>query len=192
VAEWRRRGEALERSLREAEAKVKTWRTKYRDADLKRQRAEKKLRSAGGGPTAEEDARAWFADLDEALRLDVTNAWARRVPPGEKARRPLGDWSIGGGFARSLDNLGSVSWRKLCEVVADVRVGDPARLAALDQHELRVNEGGGSPAVARADGAVCYRVALQVNSPSARRLHYWRKGEHVELSRVVLHDDVEP
>jgi hypothetical protein len=34
---------------------------------------------------------------------------------------------------------------------------------------------------------------LQVNTPSARRLHFWRLLDgSVELGRIVLHDDVEP
>jgi hypothetical protein len=36
------------------------------------------------------------------------------------------------------------------------------------------------------------RVALQLKTPSARRLHYWKVGEAIELSRVVKHDDMTP
>jgi hypothetical protein len=36
------------------------------------------------------------------------------------------------------------------------------------------------------------RVALQQGTPSARRLHYWKIGDRVELSRVALHDDMRP
>jgi hypothetical protein len=33
-------------------------------------------------------------------------------------------------------------------------------------------------------------VALQRNTPQARRLHFWRgRGGEIELSRVGLHDD---
>lgn len=47
--------------------------------------------------------------------------------------------------------------------------------------------------MSRDNGAVCMRAPLQTNSPSARRLHYWKgPGESVELSRVVLHDDFSP
>jgi hypothetical protein len=34
---------------------------------------------------------------------------------------------------------------------------------------------------------------MQINTPSARRLHYWRCPDGtIELSSVRLHDDMEP
>jgi hypothetical protein len=63
----------------------------------------------------------------------------------------------------------------------------------LQVHRLRTGSGGDDPIRQRDDGAVCWRVSLQVNTPSARRMHYWKlPGGAYELSRVVLHDDVEP
>jgi hypothetical protein len=35
-------------------------------------------------------------------------------------------------------------------------------------------------------------VALQRETASARRLHFWRNGQTIELSRVVVHDDNTP
>ncbi len=193
LTELRRHAEHLERELNSVEASLRAFREKYRRTDVRRQQLERAAKATTGSTdTDDSDPREWFGDPVDALRLSVTQAWARRVPAGEKPRWPLGDWNVGDRFADSLDNLGPVSWRKLAEVVADVVVADPARLSALENHELRVTESGGAPAVAREDGAVCYRVALQRNSPSARRLHYWRRGDLVELSRVVLHDDTAP
>ena len=45
----------------------------------------------------------------------------------------------------------------------------------------------------RPDGATCWRVALQVKAPQARRLHYWQLSNGlVELSSVRQHDDYRP
>jgi len=52
--------------------------------------------------------------------------------------------------------------------------------------------GGDDPVVVRADGAVCWRASVQRHTPAARRLHYWKLGDQVELSRVALHDDTRP
>ncbi|KMM46557.1 hypothetical protein CWIS_04450 [Cellulomonas sp. A375-1] len=188
----RQHAEQLEHDLDAAERNERAYRDKYRQADRRRQKLESEAKALAARDTIEDDPLAWFTDPVDALRLSVTQAWARRIPAGEKDRWPLRPWVAGEAFADSLANLGAVSWRKLAEVVADVAVADPARLSAREHHELRQTEGGGSPAVTREDGAVCYRVALQRNTPSARRLHYWRRGDYIELSRVVLHDDTAP
>ncbi len=55
-----------------------------------------------------------------------------------------------------------------------------------------VSEAGGTEQRVRADdGAKAWRVSLQINTPSARRLHFWRLPDGgVELSRVGVHDDL--
>jgi hypothetical protein len=74
-----------------------------------------------------------------------------------------------------------------------VLTGLAPEMNGLQVHRLRMGAGGDDPFRQRDDGAVCWRVSLQVNTPSARRLHYWKlPGGAYELSRVVLHDDVEP
>lgn len=190
---WQRnRGDLAEQERLAAERNAIAFRDKYRDANRRRQQLERQLRVDEPGTGEPEDTRGWFADPVDDLRFAVRQAWARRIPAGEKAANPLGEWSVGPAFIDSLAHLGTVRYSKLAEVIADVLVGDPARLAALEQHELRTGEGGNAPIHVREDGAVCYRVYLQQKSPSARRLHYWRRGNWVELSRVVLHDDVAP
>ena len=45
----------------------------------------------------------------------------------------------------------------------------------------------------RNGGETCWRVSLQVKTPSARRLHYWVCADgSIELSSVRLHDDYRP
>jgi len=65
-------------------------------------------------------------------------------------------------------------------------------IAARETHQLRAGDGG-APTLTREDGATCWRVALQINTPSARRLHFWQPpGRPPELSSVRLHDDFRP
>jgi hypothetical protein len=85
-----------------------------------------------------------------------------------------------------------VSRSKVVEVVVQVLTGLDAQLAGRDLHRLRDGEAGNAPYVEREPGVHCWRVALQRGTPSARRLHYWRDGNIVELSRVVVHDDMTP
>lgn len=193
LARLRERAGSLEAEVTAAQVTADRFRLQYRTADRRRQTLERQVKAQTSAPVdAALDTRGWFTDPEEDLRFAVTTTWARRIPAGEKERWPLRDWTVGGRFLASLSTLGPVSWRRLAEVVVDVVVGDPARLGALDDHELREGEGGNAPARRRADGAVCHRAALQQSAPSARRLHYWVLGGTVELSRVVLHDDTTP
>jgi hypothetical protein len=54
--------------------------------------------------------------------------------------------------------------------------------------------GGDDPVTQRAvDAAVCWRVALQINTPSARRLCAWKLPDRRwEMSTIRKHDDFEP
>ncbi|ALV48102.1 hypothetical protein ASR50_34665 [Streptomyces sp. 4F] len=97
---------------------------------------------------------------------------------------------IGPSFLDSLKTIQGVDQSKVIDVVVEILTG--LRAPGRDPHRLRVDIGGNSRAVARADGAVCWRVALQQGTPAARRLHFWRSKQGVELSRVVLHDDMNP
>ncbi|MEK8226432.1 hypothetical protein NKG05_10710 [Oerskovia sp. M15] len=80
---------------------------------------------------------------------------------------------------------------KVVDVVVEVLTGDAERIAAASCTRCGSTRAAAA-AVVREDGATCWRASLQSKSASARRLHYWKRGERIELSRVVLHDDMEP
>ena len=143
---------------------------------------QKKARAAavadGSWPTAE-----------EALKWELTCAWVMRVSAQDKATQPLPDYAVGPNFVASLDSAQSIKREKVLQIVVEVLLGSPPR----DTHALRSNLAGGSPPVVREDGAMCMRAPLQVGTPSARRLHWWRLIDgSIELSRVVVHDDYNP
>jgi hypothetical protein len=112
----------------------------------------------------------------------------QRVPPGEKAGRPLASYELGSAFLASLDRVEGVSRSKVVAVVVEVLTGRAQDLAGRASHPLRVGAAG-SRYHSRGDGGICWRVALQQDTPGARRLHYWRIAERYELARVALHDD---
>lgn len=163
-------------------------------AELERKRTETRdLRKQAQRTGRGRQARQVFLDPEEQLRHDVYVAWTEIVPAGEKAARPLTqDWEIGPDFLPSLDTVEGISRSKVVEVLVHVLTRLDAAMPGRDLHRLRAGVGGEDPWVERAPGEYCYRVALQLNTPSARRLHYWRSGDRVELSRIVLHDDFRP
>ena len=132
-----------------------------------------------------------FADPERGFRYLVETAWARRVPVGEQPLRPLSAYAIGEHFLHSLDTLQGVTTEKVADVVVELLTGTAETSAGRQMHRLRTGPGGDDPIRQRtADGATCWRVALQQNTPSARRLHAWRLADRSwELSSVRKHDD---
>lgn len=77
--------------------------------------------------------------------------------------------------------------------MVQVLTGRDAELVSRELHQLRTGMGGDDPPVTRTGGETCWRVSLQVKTPSARRLHYWMRNDgSIEFSSVRLHDDIRP
>jgi hypothetical protein len=134
-----------------------------------------------------------FLDPAEQLDFEVRLAWARRVLPAEKGVLPLGRYVLGPGFLESWGCTDGIDRQKVVDVIVEILTGRVHELPGRETHQLRTSEAGNAPFVTRADGATCWRVSLQVNTPQARRLHYWQGADGtVELSSVRNHDDVRP
>lgn len=162
-----------------------------RDAELARMRSQ--LRRAKQRTAPPEVAPPVFADRERGFRHLVEAAWARRIPVGEQPTRPLPDFAIGARFLDSVDTLEGITIDKIADVVMEVLTGLAEQSTGRELHQLRTSSGGNSAPQSRPDGAVCYRVSMQVHTPSARRLHFWKCPDGtIELSRVVVHDDMEP
>lgn len=134
-----------------------------------------------------------FLDEEEELRWQVHRTWVERIPAAEKAELPLGEYVVLPGFLESLRTTPGVDLAKVAGVVVDIATGRVHSLAGHQTHQLRESESSDRH-LTREDGATCWRVSLQVKSPSARRLHYWQppSGRPPELSSVRLHDDLRP
>ncbi|WP_026365862.1 hypothetical protein [Promicromonospora sukumoe] len=177
--------ERLERNERRAEQQA----TALRKARQEAARLRHRLGDAG----VEVPEERYFADDEEQLRFEVLTEWARAIPAAEKAGRPLAGYTLGPRFLASLTEVEGISRDRVVWTLVMVLTGLAQDMNGLQVHRLRTGAGGDDPVRHRDDGAVCWRVSLQVNTPSARRLHYWKlPGGTYELSRVVLHDDVEP
>jgi hypothetical protein len=177
--------ERLERSERRAEQQA----TALRKARQEAARLRRRLGDAG----AEEPEDRFFVDDEEQLRFEVLAEWVRAIPAAEKSGRPLAEYALGPRFLASLADVEGVSRDRVIWTLVMVLTGHAPEMNGLQVHRLRTGSGGDDPVRQRDDGATCWRVSLQVNTPSARRLHYWKlPGGAYELSRVVVHDDVEP
>jgi len=192
VAGLQERLQASERARAELEIERNTLRTKYRETDARYRSLKKKHQALKTAESTVEDFSHTFTDPEEQFCFELYLAWARRVPAGQKADLPFVRPTIGPDFLESLESVPGVSREKVLDVVVEIVTGLVKDVTGRDLHQLRSASSGGAPYVTREDGAVCWRVALQRETAQARRLHYWAKGDEIELSRVALHDDMTP
>ncbi|MGB7962484.1 MAG: hypothetical protein WCF12_05930 [Propionicimonas sp.] len=165
------------------EGQLNATRTKLREAVRRKSRA---------GIAAPDDGRLFESKKDQ-LDFEIRQAWARMTQPAEKAELPLKRWTHSAHFFDTLQDVEGVSREKVVEVIVHVLTGRDAELASRERHQLRTGKGGDDPPVVRAGGEPCWRVSLQSNAPSARRLHYWSCSDgSVELGSIRVHDDFRP
>ena len=181
-----------EDELARTQAQLASLTTRYRKAEDTRRTLQKKLKAAAGSVASVQDYSGAFTDPEDQFRFEITLAWAQRIPAEQKSELPLATYVVGPKFLASLAETEGISRTKVVDVVVEVLTGIARTNPTRAPHMLRINGTGGSPARVRDDRAVCWRVALQQNTPSARRLHYWSTGDVIELSRVVSHDDMDP
>ena len=139
-------------------------------------------------------ARPEFADSEQGFRYDVLTAWASRTPVGEQPSRPLPDYRIGPHFMSCLERLHGMKQAKVADVVVEIVTDRAKDIGGRELHQYRESDGGNAPGVRRTtDDALLWRVNLQTNSASARRLHYWvLPGGKIELWHVGTHDERPP
>ncbi|GAA4153662.1 hypothetical protein GCM10022286_00330 [Gryllotalpicola daejeonensis] len=148
--------------------------------------AARKARPTTGAAAPFEPER--FNNADDAARHAILNAWVQRVEAREKELYPLPAYELGDAFARSLAEFDPEQQGKALRAAVDVLTGRAKDVRGRRLHQLR--DGDAGPARVREDGATCWRVDIETNTPSARRLHYWQRADGViELSKVGLHDD---
>ena len=178
--------------LGEAYASIAGFKDRHKKAveELRRARRAQQADTAQRGPR---DRRGDWPDDESWLRHEVVLAWIDRLPASEKQRFPLPpDYLFGPRFAESLRPLDSGQFDKAMKCVVDVLTDRAKDLPGRELHRLRTGDGGGdAPRERSHDGAVAWRAAIEVNAPSARRLHFWRIGTRIELAQVGVHDDME-
>lgn len=167
-----------ERRANKTENDLKSTRARLRKATS----TSKSESPSGNGPQ--------FADPAQGFRYLVLTQWATRTLPSEQGDRPLADFLIGPVFLESLERLEGIKAEKVADVVFEIVTGLAPQLPSREVHHLRTGSGGDDPVRTRDDGAIAWRASLQVNTPSARRIHYWvLPSGQIELARVATHDD---
>lgn len=184
---YQERARELESQVVRLEAKVRHQKTALRRATLHSQAGARQRTHRAEGAAGPD-----FLDRVEQFRHEVHLEWVRRIPAAQKAELPLAPYSLGPEFLDTLSAVKGVERSKVVQVVVEVLTGLADRLDGREKHPLRLSASGGSPAVRRDDGWICWRVALQRETPAARRLHFWQRGKEYELSRVGNHDDFRP
>ncbi len=130
---------------------------------------------------------------ETAFLSAVRVEYALRFGEDDRSRYPLQSMKVGREFLSTVRTLGGIETDKILEVAAQVASGRCHEIKGRAVHELHAGEGG-TPTRARAsDGARAWRCALQIGTPSARRLHWWSipgsDGATIEFASVAVHDD---
>jgi hypothetical protein len=175
--------QSLVTQIRQLREQVQEARREQRATD---QRAEVQARRGDAAdPLASE--RAFL----QAVRL----AYARTFDEDDRVQRPLQRMRVGREFLQSVRDTQGVDVDKLVEVCVEVAADIAHKKAGRDVHPLRAGERGAEARTRKRDGAKAWRCALQVNSPSARRLHWWNvpgpAGATIEFACVGVHDCVD-
>lgn len=132
-----------------------------------------------------------FLDPEEQFRHEVYLEWATRIPAASKADLPLAAYSLGQDFIPSVDAIQGIDRSKIIAVAVEVLTGLADEMPGRDMHRLR---GGlpGAPYIDDAQLGSAWRVALQINTASARRMHFWRGADgKIALATVGVHDDMD-
>ncbi|MCQ1945510.1 MULTISPECIES: hypothetical protein [unclassified Arthrobacter] len=137
------------------------------------------------------DTGPLFADPAEQFRHDVYLEWATRIPAASKAETPLAEYGFTEKFLQTVDRIQGVDRSKIVAVVVEVLTGIADTSAGRDMHRLRGGPKAGTGFIEDAEYGTAWRVALQVATASARRLHFWRGTDgKVMFATVGVHDDM--
>ncbi len=139
--------------------------------------------------------QAYFSSNEEWFHEEVRRAWIATYTAQEREKWVLNSagWSMGERFISSLDGMKDSQLRRLFRLVTHIISGRAQVESVIEVHPLREGENSNDSAVTRSDGAVCMRAYVEQGVPQSRRLHYWKGPDNsIELSRVVLHDDMNP
>lgn len=154
--------------------------------DLKR--AEDRARVLEAQFAAQLDPLASESSFLAAVRVE----YARRFDESDRQRYTLLKLRVGRAFLDSVRKLQGIDLDKVVEVCAQVACERAHEISGRSVHELTAGVAGKSITRA-ADNAQAWRCALQVGTPSARRLHWWRiphkEGATIEFASVAVHDE---
>lgn len=132
-----------------------------------------------------------FNDPAEQFRHEVYLEWASRIPAGSKAELPLAKYNFVNGFLKDVEDLQGVDRSKIIAVAVEVLTGLADSMPGRDMHRLRGGNPGNSGFVEHPVYGTAWRVALQVKTAAARRMHFWRGTDGmIRFATVGVHDDM--
>ena len=132
-----------------------------------------------------------FADAGDQFRHEVYLEWATRIPAGSKAETPLAEYGFVNGFLKDVADIQGVDRSKIVAVAVEVLTGLADSMPGRDMHRLRAGLPGASNFVEHPDYGTAWRVALQIRTASARRMHFWRGNDgKILFAAVGVHDDM--
>lgn len=132
-----------------------------------------------------------FTDPVEQFRHEVYLEWASRIPAASKAELPLADYDLADGFLDAVGTVQGVDRSKIVAVAVEVLTGLADTMPGRDMHRLRGGLPGTSTFVEHPVHGTAWRVALQIKTASARRMHFWRGNDgKVVFATVGVHDDM--
>jgi len=130
---------------------------------------------------------------ERAFLRAVRVTYARVVGEGERLERPLLAMRVGPEFLTRARALQGLNVEKIVEVAMQVACERAHEIDGRAVHPLGESVGGSRQRTRKGDGAKAWRCALQVKTPSARRMHWWRipgpNGATIEFASVAVHDD---
>ncbi|MGW6174359.1 hypothetical protein ACWF5H_12770 [Arthrobacter sp. NPDC055138] len=141
--------------------------------------------------SAAADTGPLFTDPVEQFRHEIYVEWTTRIPAAAKAEMAMAEYGLGEGFLPSVERIQGVDRTKIVAVAVEVLTGIADSSPGRDMHRLRNGPKGGTGYVEHPEYGTAWRVALQVDTAAARRLHFWRGAEgKVMFATVGIHDDM--
>jgi len=133
-----------------------------------------------------------YSDELQQMRFEIDLNYLTRVPEPERESHPLMEnYRFGPGFLNSVQTLvraGGIKREKIVDVCVEVLCRKAELSPNRTPRPWRVSKIGSQ--LKREDGYDAWRINLQVDSPSARRMKYWRALDGtVEFDSVGVHDD---
>ena len=172
-------------------------REELRDAKEDLTELRKTIRKKRVAPSSQSpfDRLSRFATREEWFAEEIRRTWIAVYTAQERIRWPLRteSWTVGQKFLETLLDLSDSQFRRLSKLVVHLVTGRNAEEQIIESHPLRQGDEVSQPPITRDDGAVCMRAYVEEGVPQSRRLHYWKlPNSSLELSRVVIHDDMDP
>ncbi|WP_147394426.1 hypothetical protein [Arthrobacter cheniae] len=141
--------------------------------------------------TAVGDTGPLFADRADQFRHEVYLEWVARIPASSKISMPLQAYGLDEGFIDSVESVQGIDRTKIIAVTVEVLTGIADSMPGREMHRLRTGAKGNTTFREHPIYGTAWRVSLQVNTASARRLHFWRGADgKVTFATVGVHDDM--